>query len=365
MKPDFDGHVYDEAGLRVRLEDNSSALLPCTRSANTYDSLKDLFKILLLEESSPTVNMYSIILSSSSEPLILALESKNLHCINLKATALQMILRLTIRRISNFDIAHAADLRHRALKVAYPHPAFGEMVGVWTSQDKKKAKALDPRGSIGRFLMCVARHGQAFETRGDYSWMVRTAAVTSAQPEQAWRSEKRPRSAVDDSTQPMIDSTASDDEEEGNAHLTPNVLVSHSTSSNLPLFQVMMAKMDKRKKSCLAEKSASSSKSLQEALEEAPWRKSAKKTVVVVSDEDIEDQQPLTVLTQAPSEPHQKVEAREEEVQQGYALSGDGVCWNMVHRHFHDGYRTKTYDVNQHQFIGAMPGDTEIFVDDY
>eukprot|EP00971_Amphidinium_carterae_P076998 1521283-Amphidinium_carterae.1 len=28
------------------------------------------------------------------------------------------------------------------------------MVGVWTSQDKHKTKALDPRGSLGRFLMC-------------------------------------------------------------------------------------------------------------------------------------------------------------------------------------------------------------------
>eukprot|EP00971_Amphidinium_carterae_P245330 4872066-Amphidinium_carterae.1 len=54
-------------------------------------------------------------------------------------------------------------LRHRALKVQYPHPAFGEMVGVWTSQDKTKTKA-DPKGSVGRFLTCDAyfRHEPPF-----------------------------------------------------------------------------------------------------------------------------------------------------------------------------------------------------------
>eukprot|EP00971_Amphidinium_carterae_P342159 6481359-Amphidinium_carterae.1 len=37
----------------------------------------------------------------------------------------------------NHAIAHATDLvHHRALKVTYPHPAFGKMVGIWTSQDK-------------------------------------------------------------------------------------------------------------------------------------------------------------------------------------------------------------------------------------
>eukprot|EP00971_Amphidinium_carterae_P042379 832863-Amphidinium_carterae.1 len=53
-------------------------------------------------------------------------------------------------------LTHAADLlRHRALKVQYPHPAFGEIVGVWTSQDKNKTKALDPKGSIGGYFILL------------------------------------------------------------------------------------------------------------------------------------------------------------------------------------------------------------------
>eukprot|EP00971_Amphidinium_carterae_P316052 6282219-Amphidinium_carterae.1 len=55
----------------------------------------------------------------------------------------------------NYAVAHAADLlRHRALKMTYPNPAFGETVGIYTSQDKGKVKALEPRGTVGRFLMC-------------------------------------------------------------------------------------------------------------------------------------------------------------------------------------------------------------------
>eukprot|EP00971_Amphidinium_carterae_P221148 4390528-Amphidinium_carterae.1 len=46
----------------------------------------------------------------------------------------------------NYAVAHAADLlRHRALKLDYPNPAFGENVGIYTSQDKHKVKSLEPR----------------------------------------------------------------------------------------------------------------------------------------------------------------------------------------------------------------------------
>eukprot|EP00971_Amphidinium_carterae_P174649 3461900-Amphidinium_carterae.2 len=55
----------------------------------------------------------------------------------------------------NYAVAHAADLlRHRALKITHPNPAFGENVGIYTSQDKGKVKALEPRGTVGFFLMC-------------------------------------------------------------------------------------------------------------------------------------------------------------------------------------------------------------------
>eukprot|EP00971_Amphidinium_carterae_P010816 213462-Amphidinium_carterae.1 len=35
-----------------------------------------------------------------------------------------------------------------------PNPAFGENVGIYTAQDKGKVKALEARGTVGRFLMC-------------------------------------------------------------------------------------------------------------------------------------------------------------------------------------------------------------------
>ncbi len=43
-------------------------------------------------------------------------------------------------------------LRHRSIKLPYPHPTFGELVGIWKSQDKEEVKALGPRGAIGGFL---------------------------------------------------------------------------------------------------------------------------------------------------------------------------------------------------------------------
>eukprot|EP00971_Amphidinium_carterae_P155342 3080783-Amphidinium_carterae.1 len=45
-------------------------------------------------------------------------------------------------------------LRHQALKLDYPNPAFGKNVEIYTSQDKQKVKSLEPRGMVGRFLMC-------------------------------------------------------------------------------------------------------------------------------------------------------------------------------------------------------------------
>eukprot|EP00971_Amphidinium_carterae_P350989 6491841-Amphidinium_carterae.3 len=87
------------------------------------------------------VNTFSTIRSSRSVLWIWELECANRHHTNRSPTVL--------RRDWNFAITHAADLlRRRALKASYPHPAFGEMVGVWTSQDKKKTKALDPKGSV-------------------------------------------------------------------------------------------------------------------------------------------------------------------------------------------------------------------------
>ncbi len=55
----------------------------------------------------------------------------------------------------SYALLHGADvLRYRSVKLPYPHPVFGETVGIWRSQDKDKVKALEPRGARGRFLGC-------------------------------------------------------------------------------------------------------------------------------------------------------------------------------------------------------------------
>eukprot|EP00971_Amphidinium_carterae_P054305 1069858-Amphidinium_carterae.1 len=156
-----DKNLIMEHCLRVKLTDDTSALLPW------YVPLEDksqpvvadaVFKVM--------VNTFLTIRSSRSLLWIWELECINCHPSNGIAERLIGMSKMLVKRLLestsltfaaywNFAITHAADLlRHRALKVTYPHPAFGEMVGVWTSQGKKKTKALDPKGSVGRFLTC-------------------------------------------------------------------------------------------------------------------------------------------------------------------------------------------------------------------
>ncbi len=63
-----------------------------------------------------------------------------------------------------YALPHGADvLRHRSVKLPYPHPVFGETVGIWKSQDKDKVKASEPRGAIGRFRGCDTwKNGQTW-----------------------------------------------------------------------------------------------------------------------------------------------------------------------------------------------------------
>ena len=42
--------------------------------------------------------------------------------------------------------------RERVLGREWPHPLFGQLVGIWKSHDKAQAKSLDDRGSVGHLL---------------------------------------------------------------------------------------------------------------------------------------------------------------------------------------------------------------------
>eukprot|EP00971_Amphidinium_carterae_P170261 3373341-Amphidinium_carterae.6 len=106
--------------------------------------------------------------------------------------------------------------------------------------------------------------------------------------DEARRREKRPRSEVAEPSQPMIISIASDDEGEENAKRTLGFLASHSNSSNLPSFPVMVAK------------SKAYQSSLEEALQNTPWRGKNPVMPITVSDAE-EDSQPLTALTKTPT----------------------------------------------------------------
>ena len=50
------------------------------------------------------------------------------------------------------SIRRTHDERERALGREWPHPLFGQLVSIWKSHDKAKAKSLDDRGSVGYLL---------------------------------------------------------------------------------------------------------------------------------------------------------------------------------------------------------------------
>ena len=43
-------------------------------------------------------------------------------------------------------------MREKVLGREWPHPLFGQLVGIWKSHDKAQAKSLDDRGSVGYLL---------------------------------------------------------------------------------------------------------------------------------------------------------------------------------------------------------------------
>ena len=43
-------------------------------------------------------------------------------------------------------------MREKVLGREWPHPLFGQLVGIWKSHDKAQAKSLDDRGCVGYLL---------------------------------------------------------------------------------------------------------------------------------------------------------------------------------------------------------------------
>eukprot|EP00971_Amphidinium_carterae_P282019 5598293-Amphidinium_carterae.1 len=123
-KPDYFGREYYlVAGLRVRLEDNSGALLPWfvpIESTAQVPVANAVFQVKALDLG---IGVYK---SSPYQP-----QSNGI------AERLVGMSKMLVKRLLesseldtfywNFAVAHAADLlRHRALKMTYPNPAFGE-----------------------------------------------------------------------------------------------------------------------------------------------------------------------------------------------------------------------------------------------
>eukprot|EP00971_Amphidinium_carterae_P125998 2496311-Amphidinium_carterae.1 len=110
-KPDYFGReYYPVAGLQVRLKDNFEALL--------------LWFVPIKITFLPATEQWSGRTPSGMSKMLV----KRLF----KSSELELFYW-------NYAVAYAADLlRHRALKLDYPNPAFGENVGIYTSQNKHK-----------------------------------------------------------------------------------------------------------------------------------------------------------------------------------------------------------------------------------
>eukprot|EP00971_Amphidinium_carterae_P316969 6301284-Amphidinium_carterae.2 len=172
-----------------------------------------------------------------------------------------------------------------------------------------------------------------------------------------------------------------DDEERECASRTPSDPATHRNSSHhQPSFQVMLAKMDRRKrKKELSARTRHQHKTLEEALEEAPWRRlDDMNQPVEISDADTDDTMPLSALKSADAKQTENKNATRsgsssvkeqsskrkkknpEKTSHFLEIEYHGSWWTGI---LHDEFRTKTYDINQHHFINDLDSETEVFVD--
>eukprot|EP00971_Amphidinium_carterae_P075442 1490604-Amphidinium_carterae.2 len=92
-------------------------------------------------------------------------------------------------------------------------------------------------------------------------------------------------------------SMVDDGEERESTYRTPSVLGSTRNSPHPPSFSVMLAKMDQRKrKKELSARTRHQHKSLEQALEEAPWRKPDDGSQLVEVSDATDDSLPLSAL---------------------------------------------------------------------
>eukprot|EP00971_Amphidinium_carterae_P220697 4381551-Amphidinium_carterae.1 len=164
-KPDYFGREYYlVAELRIRLEDNFGALLPgfvpieSTAQVPVADAVfqvvNQIFqcKQLCQYEGSIVRRIFSDGKHVFDNPIFrkraldLEIGVYKTPCGMSKMLVKRLLKSSKLKTFYwNYAVAHAADLlRHRALKMTYPNPAFGKNVGIYTSQDKNKAKALEP-----------------------------------------------------------------------------------------------------------------------------------------------------------------------------------------------------------------------------
>ena len=72
----------------------------------------------------------------------------------LKTTVLRMLKQASLgREWWSYACPFAGHMmREKVLGREWPHPLFGQLVGIWKSHDKAQAKSLDDRGSVGCLL---------------------------------------------------------------------------------------------------------------------------------------------------------------------------------------------------------------------